>query len=86
MDWEWVFGLDLLAIGVVAIVAGVVGAGAFLAALVWLVGAREFFGGVIPDAWFIRRGIYNRRLYTGFIVLHLIVIASGLLLLARTVV
>ena len=83
VDWEWTFGLDLLAIGIVAIVAAAVASSASLPVLIWLIGARELFGGVLPDAWFIRRGCYVRGLYAGFIVFHLVVIATGLLLLAR---
>lgn len=83
VDWMWTFGLDLLAIGVVAIVAAGVGATASFPTLVWLIGAREFFGGVVSDAWFIRRGCYNRHVYAGLIALHLVIIGSGLVLLAR---
>ena len=84
VDWEWTFGLDLLVIGVVAIVAASGNAGASFPVLVWLISARELVGGVLPDAWFIHRGCYNRRLYAGFIALHLVIAGIGLLLLARS--
>lgn len=84
VDWQWTFGLDLLVIGMVAIVAAAIGATASFPVLVWLIAARELVGGVVPDAWFLRRGCYERRVYAAFIVLHLAIVAIGLLLLARS--
>lgn len=78
VDWQWCFGLDLLAIGLVAVVGAAVGRSVGLPYIVWVVVARELIGGIIPDAWLILRGYTNRRLYSAFIIVHAGIIATGL--------
>lgn len=78
VDWQWCFGLDLFAIGVVAIVAAAVGSAEGCRYVVWVIAAREAFGGILPDAWLIIRGYTFRSFYAGFIVVHAAIIASGL--------
>ena len=78
VDWQWCFGLDLLAIGLVAIVGAAVGRSVGLPYIIWVVIARELIGGIVPDAWLIMRGYTNRRLYSAFIVVHAAIIATGL--------
>ena len=78
VDWQWCFGLDLFSIGLVAIVAAAVGHSAGFPYIVWVIVAREFIGGIIPDAWLIIRGYTSRALYGGFIVVHAGIIATGL--------
>jgi hypothetical protein len=78
VDWQWCFGLDLFAIGLVAIVGAAVGRSVGLPYIIWVVVARELIGGIIPDAWLIMRGYSNRLLYSGFIVVHAAIIATGL--------
>jgi len=78
VDWQWCFGLDLLAIGLVAVVGAAVGRSVGLPYIIWVVVARELIGGIIPDAWLIMRGYTNRRLYSAFIVIHAAIIATGL--------
>jgi hypothetical protein len=80
VDWMSTFGYDLIAIGAVAIAAAAANpAGRSL--VVWVVIAREVLGGVAADVWQIKRGYASRRFYSGFIVFHLAVIVSGLLVL-----
>jgi hypothetical protein len=78
VDWQWCFGLDLLAIGLVAVVGAAVGRSVGLPYIIWVVIARELIGGIVPDAWLIMRGYTNRRLYSAFIVVHAAIIATGL--------
>ncbi len=81
VDWMATFGYDLIAIGAVALAAASTDApGRSL--VVWVIVARELLGGVAADLWLIKRGYANRTFYAGFIVFHLAVIASGLLVLA----
>src|SRR5579863_10034392 len=68
VDWQWSFALDLLAIGLVAVVGAAVGRSVGLPYIVWVVVARELLGGIIPDDWLIMRGYTNRRVYSVFIV------------------
>lgn len=82
VDWEWTFGLDLVAIGVVAIVAAAMNV-AGLAVMVWVIAARELLGGIVADMQIISGGYADRRVYAGFIVLHVVIIASGLLVIPR---
>ena len=81
VDWQWTFGLDLFAIGLVAIVAASTGSAAGYRYVVWVIVARELIGGVVPDAWLIIRGYTIRSFYAGFIVVHAAVIATGLALI-----
>ncbi len=80
VDWQWTFGLDLFAIGVVAIVAAAAGSAAGYQDVMWVIMARELLGGIIPDAWLIIRGYTIRWFYVGFIVVHATIIATGLAL------
>ena len=81
VDWQWTFGLDLFAIGLVAIVAAAAGSAADYRNVVWVIVARELIGGVVPDAWLIIRGYTIRSFYAAFIVVHAAIIATGLLVL-----
>ena len=81
VDWQWTFGLDLFAIGLVAIVAASTGSAAGYRYVVWVIVARELIGGVVPDAWLIIRGYTIRSFYAGFIVVHAALIATGLALI-----
>lgn len=81
VDWMATFGYDLIAIGAVALAAASIDAPA-RSVVVWVVVARESIGGVVPDLRLIRRGYANRAFYAGFVVFHLAVIGSGLLVLA----
>lgn len=78
VDWQWCFGMDLLALGLVAIVGAAVGRSVGLPYIIWVVVARELLGGIIPDAWLIMRGYTSRPLYSAFIVVHAAIIATGL--------
>ncbi|HAM02598.1 MAG TPA: hypothetical protein DCQ30_10305 [Acidimicrobiaceae bacterium] len=82
VDWQWTFGLDLFAIGLVGIVSAAVGSSAGYRYVVWVIVAREFIAGIIPDAWLIIRGYTQSSFYGGFIVLHAAIIATGLWLLS----
>lgn len=81
VDWQWTFGLDLFAIGLVAVVAAAAGSAAGYRYVVWIIVARELIGGIIPDAWLIIRGYTISAFYAGFIVVHAAIIATGLLLI-----
>jgi hypothetical protein len=81
VDWQWCFGLDLFAIGLVAIVVAAAGSVEGCRSVVWVIAAREAFGGILPDAWLIVRGYTSRAFYAGFIAVHAAIIASGLSLI-----
>lgn len=81
VDWQWTFGLDLLAIGLVAIIGAATGSPAGNRYVAWIIVARELIAGIIPDAWLIIRGYTSRPLYSAFIVVHAGIVASGLALL-----
>jgi hypothetical protein len=80
VDWQWTFGLDLFAIGLVAIVVAAAGSVDGCRSVVWVIAAREAVGGILPDAWLIVRGYTSRAFYAGFIVVHAAIIGSGLAL------
>lgn len=75
LDFSFMFGLDLLVIG------------GFLlhasrdplkhVAIVWLVVALEAVRGILDDIYMIAQG-YAAPVYIGFIVLHLVIIATGI--------
>lgn len=81
VDWMFTFGLDL----------GVVGALLLIAArdplknliLVQLVIAQEALRGVVADLWFISRGWVVTSFYVGFIIVHLLIIGTGLAVYPR---
>lgn len=81
VDWQWTFGLDLFAIGLVAIIGAAIGTSTGIRYIAWVIVARELIGGIIPDAWLIVRGYTNSGLYGGFIIVHAAIIASGLALI-----
>lgn len=75
LDFSFMFGLDLLVIG-----------GFLLHAsrdplrhvpIVWLIVALEAVRGILDDIYMIARG-YAAPVYVGFIVLHLVIIGTGI--------
>ncbi len=84
IDWTFVFGLDLLVIGAVLIY----GARNPLknVILVWLVIWLEAIRGILDDIYYISRGYVSVPFYVGFIVVHAIIIVTGIIFLrqART--
>lgn len=83
LDFSFMFGLDLLVIGAFLLVAA--RQPLKYAHFVWLVVALEAVRGVLDDIYMIVRG-YEAPFYLGFIVVHLIIIATGIMFLrqART--
>ncbi len=53
-------------------------------ALVHLVIWHELAAGVVSDVWFITRDYIPNEFYHGFIVVHLVVIGTGIRALRRT--
>ncbi|MBI4187091.1 MAG: BphX family protein [Chloroflexi bacterium] len=80
LDFSFMFGLDLLVIG------------AFLLfssrnplryiPLVWLIVALEIVRGIFDDIYMIARG-YFAPFYIGFILLHLVIIVTGVVFTRR---
>lgn len=82
LDWLGVFGASLFVLGAMLLVASrdPVRNRAFAHLVIW----HELIVGVVSDAWFISRDYIPNGAYVGFIVLHLIVIATGVWALRRT--
>ena len=84
VDWTFIFGIDLL----------VIGGGLSDSArnplknmmLVWLVIWLEAIRGILADIHYISRGYASVPFYLGFIVVHVIIIVTGIIFLrqART--
>ena len=76
LDYTLMFGLDLFVIG--AFLLGATHAPQRYVPVVWLVLALELIRGIFDDVYMLARG-YAAPLYLGFIVLHLIIIVTGIL-------
>lgn len=82
LDWMAAFGLGLLPLGAVLLVAARDPVRNRL--LVYLVVGRELTAGVVADVLLIWRGNVSTGFYLGFIVLHLIIAGTGVWVLRRT--
>ena len=76
LDFSFMFGLDLLVIGIFLLYASRNPLRHLW--LVWLIVALEIVRGVFDDVYMIAQG-YAPPVYIGFIVLHLVIIGTGLL-------
>ncbi len=77
IDWTFVFGLDLLVIGAMLVYASRQPLkNVILAQTVVLL---ELIRGVLDDLYYISRGYAWVPFYIGFIVLHLVIIVTGVL-------
>ena len=83
LDWMGTFGLDRLALGVVLLMAA--RDPVRNRVLAWAVIAVELGAGVLADAWFIGRDYIPDGFYLAFIVVHLVVIGTGVRALRRSV-
>lgn len=75
LDWMLVFALDMLVTGVFLIVASF--RPAWQPGIVWLIVGLEVVRGILDDLYMIAAG-YPVASNIGFIVLHLAIIATGL--------
>lgn len=82
LDWMGTFGLSLLALGGILLVAS--RAAERNRILVHLVVWHEIAAGVLADVWYISRGYLAAGFYLGFILVHLLIIATGVRVLRRT--
>lgn len=82
IDWMATFGLDLLVLGVVLLVAA--RNAVQHRALVWVVLGQEVVRGILADLWFAARPFNSAAFYLGFLVVHVIVIATGIWCLRRS--
>ena len=81
VDWHFVWAVDI----------GLVGAFLLFASrdpwryriLAWLVIAQELLRGIGTDLYFVARGFYEEPVYIGFMVLHAVIIITGVLFLRR---
>lgn len=82
LDWAGVFGTTLLVLGGMLLVVArhPVRNRAFAHLVIW----HELAAGVLSDAWFITRDYIPNEFYYGFIVVHLVVIATAIRALRRT--
>ncbi len=76
IDWMFTFGLDLLVTGGFLLYAS--RNPAKYLNLVWLIIWLEAIRGVLDDIYAITRGIYSVPFYFGFIVVHLVIIGTGI--------
>jgi hypothetical protein len=81
IDWIFLFGVDTLVIGVMLLVGSRRPGRATL--LVHTVLVLEAVRGVAFDVYLILRGYAPAPFYVGFIVVHLAIIATGLVALRR---
>ena len=82
IDWMATFGLDLLVLGVVLVVAARNATSHRM--LAWVVVGQEAVRGILADLWFVARPFNSAAFYAGFILVHVIVIATGLWALRRS--
>lgn len=82
IDWTFVFGIDTAVIGVVLLWASREAHRHLI--LVWLVVALELTRGVAWDVYYLTRDYVEAvGLYVGFIVVHLLIVGSGVVLARR---
>lgn len=77
IDWMFAFGLDMLVIGGFLLYASRNPASHIN--LVWLIVWLEAIRGVLGDIYYISRGIYSTPFFIGFIIVHLVIIGTGVL-------
>jgi hypothetical protein len=82
LDWMGTFGTSLLPLGAILLMAARDSSRNRL--LVHLVIWHELTAGVVADAWYIGRGYVSTGFYLGFIVLHLVIVGTGIRALRRT--
>jgi hypothetical protein len=82
LDWMGTFGLSLLPLGAILLVAARAPNRNRL--LVHLVIWHELAAGVVADAWYLSRGNVSTGFYLGFIALHLLIVATAVRVLRRT--
>jgi len=75
LDYTFMFGLDLLVIGILLFYASRKPLKNM--AIVWLIIALEIVRGIFHDIYMVARG-YAVSIYIGFIVLHLIIIITAI--------
>jgi hypothetical protein len=82
LDWLGVFGMTLLALGGVLLVAArnPIEHRSLVHVVIW----HEVGSGILADAWFISRDYAPDAVNWAFIALHLVVIATGIRALRRT--
>ena len=80
LDYTLMFGLDLVVIGAFLLVAA--RAPQRAVPVVWLVLALELVRGICDDVYMLAQG-YSPHIYVGFIVLHAVIIVTGLVSLRR---
>ncbi len=80
LDYTLMFGLDLVVIGACLLVAA--RAPQRAVPVVWLVLALELVRGICDDVYMLAQG-YSPQIYVGFIVLHVVIIVTGLVSLRR---
>lgn len=81
IDWMATFGLDLLVLGVVLLVAA---RNAWdHRVLAYVVIGQEAIRGILADVWFAARPFNSAVFYLGFIVVHVVIIATGVRALRR---
>lgn len=80
LDFSFMFGLDLLVIGLYLLYAS--RDPLRHVSIVWLVVALEAVRGILDDIYMIARG-YDALVYGAFIVLHLVIIATGITFVRR---
>lgn len=81
IDWMATFGLDLLVLGAVLIVAA--GRAFEHRVLVYVVIGQELVRGVLADLWFAARPFNSAAFYVGFMIVHAVIIVAGLWALRR---
>ena len=82
IDWTFFFGLDLLIIGIMLLYASRQPEKNLI--LAWLIIWLEAVRGVLADIYYILRGYASIPFYIGFMIVHLIIIVSGIVLIRRT--
>jgi len=82
IDWMLTFGLDLLVTGAFLLYASRNPLKHLN--LVWLLIWLEAIRGIVDDIYYISRGYASVPFYIGFIVVHLIIIATGIAVVRQT--
>ncbi len=82
IDWMFVFGLDLLVIGAMLVYGSRNPLKNII--LVQTVLLLELIRGVLDDIYYISRGYASVPFYIGFIVVHLVIIVTGVLFWRQT--